>query len=88
MIAAASALVMMRRTPEWRAFRNPRIVIRVVARGGAYGVHNPKYIGQILYDSYFALTGLKHSLRTWRRKQRTWFLRASLCVWNWTRVIR
>jgi hypothetical protein len=31
----------------------------LVARGGAYGVHNPKYIGQILYDSYFALTGLK-----------------------------
>jgi hypothetical protein len=30
----------------------------LVARGGAYGVHNPKYIGQILYDSYFALTGL------------------------------
>ena len=30
----------------------------LVARGGAVGVHNPKYIGQILYDSYFALTGL------------------------------
>jgi hypothetical protein len=30
----------------------------LVARGGAYGVHNPKYIGQILYDSYAALTGL------------------------------
>jgi Cytochrome c552 len=30
----------------------------LVARGGAFGVHNPKYIGQILYDSYFALTGL------------------------------
>jgi hypothetical protein len=30
----------------------------LVARGGGYGVHNPKYIGQILYDSYFALTGL------------------------------
>jgi hypothetical protein len=28
----------------------------LVARGGAYGVHNPKYIGQILYDSYNALT--------------------------------
>jgi hypothetical protein len=30
----------------------------VVARGGAYGVHNPKYIAQILYDTYNALTGL------------------------------
>ena len=30
----------------------------LVARGGAYGVHNPKYIAQLLYDSYFALTGL------------------------------
>jgi hypothetical protein len=30
----------------------------LVARGGAYGVHNPKYIGQIVYDSYFALSGL------------------------------
>ena len=30
----------------------------LVARGGAYGVHNPKYIAQILYDSYNALTGL------------------------------
>ena len=29
----------------------------LVARGGAYGVHNPKYIAQILYDSYYALTG-------------------------------
>jgi hypothetical protein len=29
----------------------------LVARGGAYGVHNPKYIGEILYDSYAALTG-------------------------------
>jgi hypothetical protein len=29
-----------------------------VARGGAYGVHNPKYIAQLLYDSYFSLTGL------------------------------
>jgi hypothetical protein len=29
----------------------------LVARGGAYGVHNPKYIGEILYDSYKALTG-------------------------------
>jgi len=34
----------------------------LVARGGAYGVHNPKYISQILYDSYFALT--KTSLAT------------------------
>jgi hypothetical protein len=30
----------------------------LVARGGASGVHNPKYIAQLLYDSYFALTGL------------------------------
>jgi Cytochrome c552 len=30
----------------------------LVARGGASGVHNPKYIAQILYDSYVALTGL------------------------------
>jgi hypothetical protein len=29
----------------------------LVARGGASGVHNPVYIGQILYDSYFVLTG-------------------------------
>jgi hypothetical protein len=28
----------------------------LVARGGAYGVHNPKYIGEILYDSYLALS--------------------------------
>jgi hypothetical protein len=30
----------------------------LVARGGAYGVHNTKYIAQLLYDSYFTLTGL------------------------------
>ena len=30
----------------------------LVARGGASGVHNPKYIGQLLYDSYYALAGL------------------------------
>jgi hypothetical protein len=30
----------------------------LVARGGAYGVHNPRYVAQILYDSYMALTGL------------------------------
>jgi hypothetical protein len=30
----------------------------LVARGGAYGVHNPKYIGEILYDSYAALSSL------------------------------
>ena len=30
----------------------------LVARGGAFGVHNPKYVAEILYDSYFALTGL------------------------------
>jgi hypothetical protein len=29
----------------------------LIARGGAYGVHNPKYIGELLYDSYAALTG-------------------------------
>jgi hypothetical protein len=29
----------------------------LVARGGAYGVHNPKYIGQLVVDSYFALSG-------------------------------
>jgi hypothetical protein len=29
----------------------------VVSRGGAYGVHNTKYIAQILYDSFFSLTG-------------------------------
>jgi hypothetical protein len=28
----------------------------LVARGGASGVHNPVYIAQILYDSYFAIT--------------------------------
>jgi hypothetical protein len=30
----------------------------LVARGGAFGVHNPKYIAELLFDSYFALTGL------------------------------
>jgi hypothetical protein len=30
----------------------------LVARGGASGVHNPRYVAQLLYDSYFALTGL------------------------------
>jgi hypothetical protein len=30
----------------------------LVARGGAYGVHNPRYVAQLLFDSYFALTGL------------------------------
>jgi hypothetical protein len=29
----------------------------LVAKGGASGVHNPKYIAQILYDAYYALTG-------------------------------
>jgi hypothetical protein len=28
----------------------------LVARGGAYGVHNTKYVAQLLYDSYYALT--------------------------------
>ena len=27
----------------------------LVARGGAYGVHNPKYVGEILFDSATAL---------------------------------
>jgi hypothetical protein len=30
----------------------------LVARGGAFGVHNPKYIAELLFDSYFALSGL------------------------------
>jgi hypothetical protein len=30
----------------------------IVSRGGAYGVHNTTYIAQLLYDSYFSLTGL------------------------------
>jgi hypothetical protein len=30
----------------------------LVARGGASGVHNPKYTAQLLYDSYSALTGV------------------------------
>jgi hypothetical protein len=30
----------------------------LVARGGASGVHNPKYIAELLYDSYVALSGL------------------------------
>jgi hypothetical protein len=30
----------------------------LVARGAAFGVHNPKYTAQLLYDSYFALTKL------------------------------
>jgi hypothetical protein len=29
----------------------------VVARGGALGVHNPKYVKQLIFDSYFALKG-------------------------------
>lgn len=29
----------------------------IVARGGARGVHNPKYVRQLLYDSYVAITG-------------------------------
>jgi hypothetical protein len=29
----------------------------LVARGGAYGIHNTKYVAQLLFDSYFALTG-------------------------------
>jgi hypothetical protein len=30
----------------------------VLSRGGASGVHNPTYIAQLLYDSYFSLTAL------------------------------
>ena len=29
----------------------------LIARGGAMGVHNPKYVRQLIFDSYFALTG-------------------------------
>jgi hypothetical protein len=29
----------------------------IVARGGAKGVHNPKYVRQLLYDSFVAITG-------------------------------
>jgi hypothetical protein len=29
----------------------------IVARGGALGVHNPKYVKQLIFDSYFAVTG-------------------------------
>jgi hypothetical protein len=29
----------------------------LISRGGAYGVHNPKYIGELLYDSYVAVAG-------------------------------
>lgn len=29
----------------------------IVARGSAYGVHNPVYTKQLLFDSYQALTG-------------------------------
>jgi hypothetical protein len=29
----------------------------LVARGGAYGVHNPLYVKELLYDSYKAVTG-------------------------------
>ena len=34
----------------------------LVARGAASGVHNPKYVGQLLYDSYNAIPGFP-----WRR---------------------
>ena len=30
----------------------------IVARGGALGVHNPKYVKQLIFDSYFAIKGL------------------------------
>ena len=29
----------------------------IVARGGAMGVHNPKYVQQLVFDSYVAITG-------------------------------
>jgi hypothetical protein len=29
----------------------------IVARGGGMGVHNPKYVKQLIFDSYFAVTG-------------------------------
>jgi hypothetical protein len=29
----------------------------IVARGGALGVHNPKYVRQLVFDSYFAIKG-------------------------------
>jgi hypothetical protein len=29
----------------------------IVSRGGALGVHNPKYVRQLVFDSYFAITG-------------------------------
>ncbi len=29
----------------------------LVARGGALGVHNPKYVKQLIFDSYIAVTG-------------------------------
>jgi hypothetical protein len=28
----------------------------LIARGGAFGVHNPKYVKQLIYDSYEAIT--------------------------------
>jgi hypothetical protein len=30
----------------------------IVARGGALGVHNPKYTKQLIFDAYFAVTGM------------------------------
>ncbi|HEY6726254.1 MAG TPA: hypothetical protein VI197_19595, partial [Polyangiaceae bacterium] len=29
----------------------------IIARGSAFGVHNPIYTQQLIYDSYVALTG-------------------------------
>jgi hypothetical protein len=29
----------------------------VVARGSAFGVHNPRYVGELLYDSLQAVNG-------------------------------
>jgi hypothetical protein len=33
----------------------------LVARGGSLGVHNPKYVQQLVFDSYVAITGLPPS---------------------------
>jgi hypothetical protein len=30
----------------------------LLAHGGAMGVHNPKYVRQLIFDSYFAITGM------------------------------
>jgi hypothetical protein len=30
----------------------------IIARGGAGGIHNPKYVRQLIFDSYVAITGM------------------------------